>query len=106
MNKNELLKFCRFYKGEEDNPFEGIDQNKAMLWFYERSWFSTWLHKNGQRFDEMIADYVECGLAPFESKDGIPVTLKALLFNRYAQTAQSQRQAVEPFKAFFLKYYK
>lgn len=106
MNEKELLKLCRYYKGEENNPFDSVDQNKAMLWFYERAWFSAWLKKNGLGFDEMIADYVGCGLASFESKDGIPITLKALLFNRYAQTAQSQRQAVEPFKSFFLKYYK
>ncbi len=40
MNKNDLIKQCRYYKGEEENPFEGKEQNKGMLWFYDMLWFS------------------------------------------------------------------
>ncbi len=36
MKKSDLLKYCRYYKGEDNSPFE--EQNKSMLWFYERSW--------------------------------------------------------------------
>lgn len=102
-SNNPLLKSCRYYRGEAENPFEGKDRNKAMLWFYERAWLSDW---GSRSLDEMIADYVGVGLAHFESKDGIPISLKALLFNRYAKMEQSMSDAVEPFKDFFRKYYK
>lgn len=105
MGIEEVLKLCRYYRGEKENPFEGKDPNKAMLWFYERSWVSAWEHERSSEFDEMISDYMRCGLASFETKDGIPVSLKALLFNRYGRTAQTLSAAVEPFKNFYKKYY-
>ena len=103
--KNQTLKFCRYYRGEKENPFEGKDPDKAMLWFYEMSWVSAWERGRTEDYDEMIGDYVGVGLGRFEPMDGIPVSLKALLFNRYAKTARSQVEAVEPFKRFYKKYY-
>ena len=28
-DNSTLLKSCRYYKGEDENPFEGKDQNKV-----------------------------------------------------------------------------
>lgn len=103
---NPILKSCRYYKGESSNPYEGKDRDKAMLWFYEMGWV-----KNAERgvppaSSDAIEEYERCGLRSFNANDGVPLSLKALLFNRYAKTEQSLLEAVEPFKAFYEKYYK
>lgn len=107
--QNALLDECRYYKGENDNPYDGIDQNKAMLWFYE----SCWVHdtsraqkqRSGDVYGEYESEYIACGLERFNENDGVSISLKALLFNRYARTVYSMADAVEPFKVFYLKYY-
>lgn len=33
-----MAEFFRYFKGERENPFDGVDQDKAMLWFYEK-WY-------------------------------------------------------------------
>ncbi len=38
MKDADLLQYCRYYKGERRNPYEGKDQNKMMLWSYEQIW--------------------------------------------------------------------
>lgn len=103
MENKELLKFCRYYKGGKINPYIGKDQNKAMFWEYERYWVLQ--SKKDGAFSEALTDYVNNDLDQFNFNDGVPVTLKAVLFNRYAQTAYSLRDAVEPFKEFYKKEY-
>ena len=102
MTNEDLISYCRYYKDEEQNPFDNIDQNKAMLWFYEMCFVT-----NGQLsgFAEYISDYNSVGLTSFAEDDGVPIELKALLFNRYAKTAYSMMDAAEPFKKFYLEYY-
>lgn len=101
-DNSTLLKSCRYYKGEDQNPFEGKDQNKSMLWFYESVWVNSC---KSSVDDSIIGEYVKYGLGDFEKHDNIPISLKALLFNRYAKSSFSMASAVEPFKAFYRKYY-
>lgn len=103
MKEKELLKFCRYYNGEEDSPFE--EQNKSMLWFYERVWVFEMLN-NSDNLSGYIDEYIRLGLGLFEQFDDIHISLKALLFNRYAKGSQSLADAVEPFKDFYKKFYK
>lgn len=49
-DNSTLLKSCRYYKGEDQNPFEGKDQNKSMLWFYE----SVWVNSSKSSVDDSI----------------------------------------------------
>ena len=111
MQINNLIDYCRYYKGEEINPFEGKDQNKAMFWFYEKYWvnFKTQAANNNEAgkhkenlISEYLTDYINCGLSNFSFNDNTPVTLKALLFNRYNHFSMCD---VEGFKAFYLKEY-
>lgn len=37
MTREELIKQCRYYKGEEECPFKH-DDNKARFWFGELQW--------------------------------------------------------------------
>lgn len=55
---------------------------------------------------EYLSDYLTYGLRDFSKFDKIPVTLKAMLFNRYAKNAYSMKDAVSGFKEFYQKYYK
>lgn len=112
MDKKSYLQFCRYYKGEENNPYEGKDENKAMLWFYERAWVLEMQEVNADKKQvkdhisfTYVNEYLGCGLAEFEQFDNIPTSLKALLFNRYAKSSYSMKDAIEPFKKFYKKYY-
>lgn len=97
----ELLKHCRYYRGEEACPFE--DQNKKMLWSYERSWVLD--SSQSHDFGELVDEYVGYGLGRFSSGDSIPVSYKALLFNRYCKGCFSVAAEIEPFKKFYKTYY-
>ena len=79
--KSDLLKCYRYYKVEDDSHFE--EQNKSMLWFYERYW--VFVMVQGESFSQYIEDYIRVGLGLFEQFDDVPISLKALLFNRYAK---------------------
>lgn len=102
MVKKDLFKLCRYYKGEDDCPFK--EQNKSTLWFYERAWVFDMLKDSDNR-SICITEYVRHGLGSFERFDNIPLSLKALLFNRYAKTSNSMTETVEPFKKFYKEYY-
>ena len=109
MEKKDLMQICRYYKGENECP-KFNDNNKSMLWGYERTWVDDTLatEKRGRVSDyqnEMLDDYMSVGLTTFNNTDGISITLKALLFNRYCKTQYSMELAVEPFKKFYHKYY-
>jgi len=108
MDKSDYLQFCRYYKGENDNPFDGKDGTKAMLWFYERVWIDEMQEiakdkeqKESHSSFDYLDEYLNYGLADFEKMDNIPISLKALLFNRYAKSSYSMRDAVKPFKQFY-----
>lgn len=102
MDDEALIKYCRYYKGEEQNPFDNIDQDKAMLWFYEMCFV---IHGQRYDYDDYLSEYDVVGLTSFAEDDGVPIEYKALLFNRYSKTAYSMMAAAEPFKEFYLKYY-
>ena len=101
MTREDAINLCKYYKGEEESPYS--DQNESMLWFYESAWVDKLL--NDESFERMLEEYLFIGLKDFEKFDDTPITLKALLFNRYCKTAQSMLSAVEPFKEFYHKYY-
>lgn len=104
-SNNPLLKSCRFHRGESSNPYEDKDRDKAMLWFYEMGWVKNAESGIPPASSDAIDEYERCGLRSFHANDGVPLSLKALLFNRYAKTEQSMFEAVEPFKAFYEQYY-
>ena len=101
MKESDLLQYCRYYKGERKNPYEGKEQNKAMLWMYERAWIHDTMAVIA-RGDANVSESRNLD----EYADGVPITLKSLLFNRYAQgNMSSLADCVEPFKKFYKQYY-
>lgn len=111
MKQNDLLKYCRYYRGESENPYEGKDQDRALLWLYERAWIHDTLGvvesgEVGTITGRLLDEYTGVGLSEFENEDGIPITLKSLLFNRFSQgNMSSMVDCVEPFKKFYKQYY-
>jgi hypothetical protein len=78
----EFCSFCRLYKGEKENPYKG-EQNKACLWSYERAWLLEFAKPHSPLLMSYFSEYISVGLTYFSTHDGVPITLKALLFNRY-----------------------
>lgn len=84
MKHNELIKFCRYYKGQkeppDDNPFFGYE--KAWVELTEKA-----VEKEDAEAQELLSEYVltylRYGLQTFQQSDGVPATLKALLLDRY-----------------------
>lgn len=101
MKQEDLLKFCRYYHGEASCPFK--DNLKSMLWDYERTWVQDM--KNDADFSDVLAEYMNVGLRDFSETDDTPITLKAVLFNRFAKTAYTMQDAVSAFKDFYKKNY-
>lgn len=107
MNKNPLLKSCRFYRGEPLNPYDGKDQNKAMMWSYEQMWVRKAECGMSPADSETLEGYEAYGLKTFCSDDGVPISLKAFLFNRFMHWQGGNGLDVDrdAFKKFYLKYY-
>lgn len=109
MNLSDLIQHCRYYHGETENPFEGRDQEAAMFWFYEQYWAKHTLaalrsedSPEAETLGMYIDDYLRFGLRTFNQADDTPVTLKAILFNRFAHWCQADAEA---FKKFYLSRY-
>ena len=51
----------------------------------------------------MLDEYLSYGLREFENMDGVPITLKAILFNRFSHW---NRADTEEFKAWYLATYR
>ena len=95
--KEELIKQCRYYKGEEESPYEGVNQDKDMLWFYESHWVMSGTS------EDMVSDYHRLHIST--DNISIPTSLKALLFNRFAKGYQSTQEAKITFPSFLARYY-
>lgn len=87
LERTELINFCRYYKGEDENPFtSGVPY---YLWITEREWVERAISdaRNEMYCEEssLILDaYRKAGLIDFEKDDGIWLGLKATLY-RLAQ---------------------
>ncbi len=104
MTREELIKQCKYYKGEEECPYDGQQTNKEMLWFYERCWFLGMLR--GEDFKTICEEYKTYTANTIETNEKIPFTLRALLFNRYAQTSMTSREeTIKNFTEFLNTYY-
>lgn len=77
--KKKLTAKCRYYKGEQENPYEGTEDQ--MKWYYESCWVEQlsesyenakmFRHEIGNKFDDIAEKY------------NVPRSLIGLLLNRY-----------------------
>ena len=82
MKLEDLIKQCRYYKGQKKCPVS----TPSLFWNYERLWVEWTLDDNGtgaKELENMLKRYKDVHLENFQEYDGIPITLKAFLFNRY-----------------------
>lgn len=94
-----LLDFCSYYNGEENTE---ADHTSGMLWEYERVWVMQ-LSNLDFYFGE-LNEYIHYGLGDFNADDGVPITLKIILFNRYRHW--NFFGTAEGFKEWYLTTYK
>lgn len=103
MTDKDAKKFCRYYHGENECPFR-YDDERATLWRIERMWVERMVADDTNHIEEAIGEYVGYGLGEFRMRDNVPLSLKALLFNRFCK--YNERVDVAGFKVFYQKYYK
>lgn len=73
--EDRLIKYCRYYghPEREGNP---------CIADYERKWVEDILNKKGNPLDYVELDDL-CWLETFSMNDGVPLGIKAILYNRY-----------------------
>lgn len=103
MNKDELLKFCRYYKGEKTQPYTG-GTLKGIIWLLESWWVADTLETNeaGEIVDraaETLGRYINDGLGSFEDTDDVPVSLKAYMYAVHLK--DNELPQIEDFKKFY-----
>lgn len=103
MDKDDLLKICRYYKNEE-HP-QTHDAGIHISWSAERAWIRDFqdggIGRGIRR--EILSAYIAAGLVGFRQTDDIPVHLKAYLFQSFCHYAE--RTDIDEFKKFYDKYY-
>ena len=104
MVENELLQYCKYYKGEKRNPYKE-SQAENGLWFYEMQWVEAMRRGATKILDIYVKTYRAYGLAQLGESDNTHETYRAMLFNRYARTAYDVERAAERFKEYYTKYY-
>ena len=100
ISTKELLSYCLYYKGGEIN-------DASIIEFYEQMWVNFSQH-NRMYIAEIVQDYIFAGLELFNCNDGIPISLKALLYNRYMHWngGNGWQNDNNGFKEFYLENYK
>ena len=74
---------------------------QSPFWPYEKKWLEVFLNES----DTLVAyrdEYEKDGLPDFESEDGVPTTLKAVLYNHYLYWCEG---TPDGFKKFYKEQY-
>lgn len=81
-SENTLLKSCRYYKGEKENPFR---DSRTTLWSLEHNWVK--MSSSEDVFDStLLGEYIKelrLALPELANDKGTNPSLVALLFDRY-----------------------
>lgn len=101
MNKKDIIKMCRYFNGND--KCNSTDKDIQMLFKIEHAWVDMMCLIDGD-FSCFIDHYIEVGLKDFNETDDVPVSLKAVLFNRFTQ--YNDCVDVEAFKTWYNKHYK
>lgn len=81
MKDNYLLRFCRYFKGEDSNPFPP-QTLRYWIWEFEKQYVneSAETRQLSPFLQDALTRYRRAGLSEFEKADGVPVFLKAVLY--------------------------
>ena len=99
----QLIRYCRYYHGEPFDEFSKDSSNQMISLFkeYEFHWCNN-VHRDRHMLMSLLEEYIGAGLELFRADDGVPMSLKALLFNRYEHWAEG---SPESFKAWYRREY-
>ena len=92
----ERMSVCRYWHGE--------DKCDKLLASYERLWVNM-IDEDPEYLQYLINGYIQRGLELFSLDDGVPVGLKALLFNRYEHWSSGYEDIVGGFKEWYFSDY-
>lgn len=87
MSREELIKQCRYYKGQDKNPF--TDGEIAWFWDMERVYV-----RNGGKFDGENEMYKNCN---FKKYDGIPFDLLMVMFTSWGKYTTDIKSNISDF---------
>ena len=94
----DLLKYCRYYKGENKQP-----DVSDLFWLVEWRWV-TGKKKNPELKDSdwyVMKDYINAGLENFAKDDGVPIVIKALLYEYFQRGGDLEDKSFSRFYAFY-----
>lgn len=98
MANNALIDQCRYFKGEKACP-----NNKPLsFWNYEKTWVE--MNKDGAFPSSILEEYLSYGMADFYPNDDTPITLKAILYNRFRSCVGADRDEFD--RWYILEYLK
>ena len=102
MQKEDAIKFCKYYKAEKENPYR--QSPSYYIWIVERMWV------NDMILDEVfpimsthLEHYIKCGFIDLEKFDDTPITLKAYIFS-ISEKWFERSLSPEEFHDFYLKW--
>ena len=98
--REEYISMCRYYDGTEK---EWTGQEGRMFAFYEQCWVDMH-YPNANELKAILSDYKLHKLGHFNDGDGVPITLKALLWSRYCHW-NGYAEDDENFKVFYKEEY-
>ena len=75
---NPLLKFTQYFKGEIECPKSCAYPN---IWYYEKMWVENAEERAEDNYRMIV--YKQKVLPLYDEDDDIPLSLKALLYNRH-----------------------
>ena len=96
MKKEDAIKLCRYL-----NKNIAGDADVRLFVTCETIWVER-MTDDDYSFADLLEDYFTAGLREFEQMDDTPITLKAVLFNRFCQ--YYDRIDVEAFRQFYERY--
>lgn len=114
MNKKriELMKQCRYYKGEEDSPYEALLEHckaherqllefRHWFWSYERIWIGS--HYSSRNYlHDIEEEGRSLGLEKLFPQGKVPFSLLALLYNRHLKEGGDQHSFRDLYKIYLL----
>lgn len=95
LQEKHLIKYCRYYGHPEKC-------GKGNLSFYEKCWIDDIINHKANPLN-YVEEHDLHILETFFPEDGVPLGIKAILFNRYCHW--SSYSTIDSFKEWYLKYY-
>lgn len=95
---------CRYYKGDNGNCQKAYSGTDAFFCGYEQWWVEAHNKEQIALLKELVEDYKADGHSQFQKDDGVPVSLKAVLWNCWAKWVSSPSDR-EGWREFYLREY-